>query len=230
VLALLYDIHGNLPALTAVLAHAREAGVQRFLLGGDYAMAGAQPAECVARLRELEAEWIRGNTERWVNDPRSAPDDPFLQRAIGYARDQIGEGPAAELAALPGVTSLDGVLFCHGSPRSDLETFMPDPVPGEEDLMDGRSDQVVVFGHSHLQFMRERDGRLLVNPGSVGMPLDGDRRAAYAVCKGDRDFELRRVEYDWHDYLEDVRARMGPALGDTLVTLERRLEQATLAG
>ena len=73
-LGLLYDVHGNLPALEAVLADAEGAGVERWLLGGDYALFGAWPAETVGALRELDAVWLRGNGERWTAEPDDAPE------------------------------------------------------------------------------------------------------------------------------------------------------------
>ncbi len=72
--ALLYDIHGNLPALEAVVKDARAAGATEFVLGGDYAMTGAWPVETVKALEKLDAGWIRGNTERWLEEPFDAPD------------------------------------------------------------------------------------------------------------------------------------------------------------
>src|SRR2546421_5375015 len=98
--AILYDVHGNLPALEAVLADAEAAGAERFVLGGDYALFGAWPAETVERLRELDAEWIRGNGERWTAHPNAAPDDEVVQGAIAYCREQLGDTVAGELAAL----------------------------------------------------------------------------------------------------------------------------------
>ena len=77
-LGLLYDFHGNPRALDAVLTDAGEAGVGRFLLGGDYALFGPEPRETVARLRDLDATWIRGNVDRWTAEPGDAPDDPLL--------------------------------------------------------------------------------------------------------------------------------------------------------
>lgn len=224
--ALLYDIHGNLHALDAVLAEARSAGAESYVLGGDYAFAGAWPKETIERLRELNAVWIRGNGERWVGKPGDAPDVTFIQRAIAYCRGQLGEQIADDLAALPEQAELDGVLFCHASPRSDLETFMPTPAETDEEMLAGVELPVLVFGHSHLQFRREAHDRLLVNPGSVGMPCDGDRRAAYALWSGDTDFELRRVEYDWAAYVRDVREQLTVTLGNTVETLVRRLERA----
>src|SRR5438309_1843136 len=81
--ALLYDVHGNLPALEAVLGDAREAGVSSFVLGGDYALFGAWPEEAVDALQQLpDATWIRGNVDRWTAAPADAPDNPVVQGAI----------------------------------------------------------------------------------------------------------------------------------------------------
>jgi diadenosine tetraphosphatase ApaH/serine/threonine PP2A family protein phosphatase len=225
-LALLYDVHGNLTALDAVIADARAAGVEGFVLGGDYAMVGAQPLETVSRLKELEAEWIRGNTERWVADKAEQPDDPFIAAVCNYARAQLGADEAERLNSLRETLRNRQTLFCHASPRSDMETFSPDPVPGEEELLAGAGEPMIVFGHSHLQFTRETAGRVLVNPGSVGLPLDGDPRAAYALWDGGRSFDLRRVEYDRDGYLDQVRTRMSPALGPHVDTVIRRIERA----
>jgi predicted phosphodiesterase len=224
--ALLYDIHANLPALEAVLADAEAAGVHSFVLGGDYAFAGAWPSETLAVLRELEALWIRGNGERWTAEIEAAPDLDLVRRAIAYCRRELGEELVSELGALPGLAGVDGVLFCHGSPRSDVETFAPEPQEGEEELLEGAEQPVIVFGHSHIQFSRQGADRLLVNPGSVGMPCDGDRRAAYALWSGEGEFELRRVEYDFAAYVGDLRSQLSDALGESVETLVRRIEQA----
>ena len=101
------------------------------------------------------------------------------------------------LYALPPQAELDGVLYVHGSPLSDVESFAPQPEPDEERMLDGVRDRLVVFGHSHQQFRRPGpDGTELLNPGSVGMPLDGDTRAAWAVRTDDGKFAFRRTEYD----------------------------------
>jgi diadenosine tetraphosphatase ApaH/serine/threonine PP2A family protein phosphatase len=85
----------------------------------------------------------------------------------------------------------------HGSPLSDVDSFPPEPSDDDERMLNGVHDQTVVFGHSHQQFIRPGpNGTTLVNPGSVGMPLDGDVRAAYALRHDDGGIELRRVEYD----------------------------------
>src|SRR5436190_3458755 len=152
VLALLYDIHGNLPALEAVLVNARGAGAERFLLGGDYALFGAWPAETVESLRELDAEWIRGNGERWTAVPDAAPEQ--VQGAIERCRELLGEELVRQLAALPETRSSDGVLYCHCSPRSDVESFLPQAAEDEAELLLGVEAERLVFGHTHLPFQR----------------------------------------------------------------------------
>jgi predicted phosphodiesterase len=225
--ALLYDIHGNLPALEAVIADAQAAGAQQFILGGDYALAGAWPQETVKRLDKLRGPRIRGNTDRWLEDPSDAPGDEMMHRAIEYCRKQLGGKWTEKLFHLPVQMEIDGACVCHASPRSDMLTFMPEATDGDRELLSNSKAEVVIFGHSHLQFAREAaGGHYLVNPGSVGLPFDGDRRAAYALWDGGREFELRRVQYDSDTYAAQVRDRMSAALGDTVETLVRRIQQA----
>jgi diadenosine tetraphosphatase ApaH/serine/threonine PP2A family protein phosphatase len=195
VLACLYDIHANLPALEAVLADAEATGASSYLLGGDYGAWGPRPLECVERLRALpNATWIRGNGERWLREP--PVDRPEVIATLsaspsGYGTDE------GWLFSLQTQVELSDVLFVHGSPLSDVESFPAEPSDDDERMLAGVRDRTVVFGHSHLQFRRPGPkGTTLVNPGSVGMPLDGDARAAYALLRDDREFEFRRVEYD----------------------------------
>jgi predicted phosphodiesterase len=224
VLVLLYDVHGNLPALEAVLADAEGAGAERYLLGGDYALFGAWPAETVERLRGLDATWIRGNVDRWTADPIDAPE--VVRGAIEICRELLGEEAVNELARLPEQLVVDGVRYCHASPRSDVDSFAADDPERDAELLDGASEERVVFGHTHFQFERRSSaGPVLLNPGSVGMPFDGDHRAAYALLRDYGDAELRRVEYDWEASARAVRERLGEA-GELPA---RRIEQARFA-
>ena len=193
-LGLLYDIHGNLPALEAVLAEVEDVGCDRFLLGGDYGTPSPWPEETLARLRELpNATWIRGNGERWLREPPL--DRPEVMEMYEDFRGNLSEETVDWLYGLPPQTELDGILYVHGSPLSDVESFAPEPQKGEERMLAGVTDRTIAFGHSHQQFRRPGpSGTDLVNPGSVGMPLDGDVRAAWATWDG--DFGFRRTEYD----------------------------------
>jgi predicted phosphodiesterase len=195
VLGLLYDIHGNLPALDAVLEDADREGVDTWLLGGDFAAFGPWPLETIERLRALsDSTWIRGNGERWLREPPT--DRPDVMEALAGVDSGLGT-EEGWLYSLQTGCELDGVLYVHGSPVSDVESFAPEPEEGEERMLLDVRDRTVVFGHSHHQFRRPGpNGTDLLNPGSVGMPLDGDVRAAWAVRRDDGEFELRRTEYD----------------------------------
>jgi predicted phosphodiesterase len=208
VLAALYDIHGNLPALEAVIADAEAAGADRYLLGGDYASLGAWPVETLERLRALPAAgWIRGNWERWQARPGDTPEIPFVRGALRWVREALGP-LADELGALPESLTLDGAFFCHASPASDMSSFLPASAVGDGELLAGVAERRVVFGHTHVQFRRvAASGIELVNPGSVGLPFDGDQRAAYALIDGD-GVELRRVAYDYERSAAAARERI----------------------
>lgn len=224
-LAVLYDIHANLPALEAVLADAEAAGADRHLLGGDYAGLGAWPNETLERLRLLpRAEWIRGNWERWMGSPSEAVDVPFVQSALAWVLGEVGEDDIARLAGLPETLSRDGTLYSHASPISDMRSFLPEPADDEEELMGAATERRLVFGHTHIQFARQgEDGVALVNAGSVGLPFDRDTRAAYALVTDDGEVELRRVAYDHVAVAAAIRERM-PGFGDDLAV---RVETAT---
>jgi diadenosine tetraphosphatase ApaH/serine/threonine PP2A family protein phosphatase len=223
VLALLYDVHGNLPALEAVLSDADAAGADRFVLGGDYAVFGAWPGETVARLRGLDASWIRGNVDRWAADPGDEEIPKPVRAAVARCGELLDSETIAELAALPEQLVLEGVRYCHASPLSDMRGFSPDPDESDADLLAGAAERRVVFGHTHLQFARKTDdGIELVNPGSVGIPLDGDRRAAYALVDDDGSIDMRRVAYDFQASADAVRERLGSS-GEIPA---RRIEQA----
>jgi predicted phosphodiesterase len=226
VLGVLYDVHGNLPALEAVLEDAVDAGAERWLLGGDYALFGGWPAETVARLRALErAVWIRGNGERWTADPDAAPDNEVVPGAVAAAREALGEDVVGDLAALPFDVELDdGALAVHASPVSDVRSFLPDPGDDEDELLEGVTTWRMIFGHTHLPFLRKAGTVELINPGSVGMPFDGDPRAAYALVAPDGRIEHRRIAYD-----HDASAAKVRSVGEPWAeVVARRIERARM--
>jgi predicted phosphodiesterase len=223
--ALLYDIHGNLAALEPVLAEAETAGAKSYLLGGDYASFGPWPRETAELLESLPAvARIRGNVERWLRDEPEVPESarPFVTAAIEAARESLGPELIERLYELPERAELDGILVCHGSPLSDIESFAPEPEPDEERMLDGEADRTILFGHSHQQFERPGpNGTLLVYPGSVGMPLDGDLRAAWAQYANAR-IGYRRTAYD----VERAAAQMR-SYGDWAKPMVRRIERGS---
>jgi len=193
VLAVLYDFHGNTAALDEVLREAVELGADRYLLGGDYGTPSPAPLEVLERLRTLgNATWIRGNGERWLREP---PDRPEVREAYVAFEGTIPEEEIEWLFNLPPQAELDGIVYVHGCPIADDESFPPEASVDDERLLGDEHDRTIVFGHSHQQFRRPGPRNTdLVNPGSVGMPLDGDVRAAWATWDG--EFTFRRTEYD----------------------------------
>ena len=224
-IALLYDVHGNLPALEAVLADARSRGATRHVIGGDIALFGPYPAETVGRLRELDdARWLRGNVDRWTATPEDAPDGEPVRGAIAATRPLLGDRVAAELGTLPESLDLgDGTCAWHASPKSDVLSFLPKPAPSDDELLEGVTHRRLIIGHTHLPFSRRHGDVELVNPGSVGMPLDGDRRAAYALLHEDGSIEHRRVEYDTGAAVAALRDEFE---GEWVELIAARLERA----
>jgi predicted phosphodiesterase len=202
--AALYDIHGNVPALDAVLADVEAAGVDLIVWGGDVA-AGPMPAETLARMRAAGGRCVSGNADRQMVEDFDAgrtpsDDDDEIVRTILSAVAQIDRADRDFLAAFEPTVSVevDGlgpVLFCHGSPRSDEERITrATPEERIAPMLEGVAERVVVCGHTHQQFdLRCGDHRVL-NAGSVGMPYEGTA-AAFWLLLGP-EVELRRTDYD----------------------------------
>jgi putative phosphoesterase len=192
--AALYDVHGNLPALDAVLA---EVDADVILVGGD-AVAGPWPAETLARLRGLEGDirFIRGNADREIAEqtPGLAPLHlmEFVRSRLSAEQiDFLGSLPLTESVVVDG---LGDVLFCHATPRNDEEIFTRiSPDDRWRAALDGVAADVVVCGHTHIQFDRRIDDIRLVNAGSVGMPYEREPGAYWALLGP--DVELRRTPY-----------------------------------
>jgi putative phosphoesterase len=188
--AALYDIHGNLPALDAVLA---EVDADVIVVGGDFA-AGPWPSETIARLRSLDGDvrFIRGNADRELvqQEPGLAP-----PQVMEFVRAKLSHDELDFLRSLPLTEHIGGVLFCHATPRNDEEVFTRDS-PDERwaATLAGVDADVVVCGHTHIQFDRRIGDVRLVNAGSVGMPYEEAPGAYWAVLDG-TDVEFRRTEY-----------------------------------
>ena len=188
--AVLSDIHGNLPALEAVLA---EVDADLIVVGGDVGP-GPLVSECLARLAPLEARYVMGNGDRELIEPDAGGDAP--EAFLAWCREGLTAADSERLAAFEPTVSLDGVLFCHGSPRSDTEIITA--ITPEERLapmFEGVDEHTIVIGHTHHQFDRVVLGKRLLNAGSVGMPYE-DEAAAYWLLVDDGEPSLRRTDYD----------------------------------
>jgi predicted phosphodiesterase len=194
--AVLSDIHGHLPALDAVLGEVDRAGVDRVVLTGDIA-AGPMPVQVLERLLGLgdRAVWIRGNGDRELVERSPDPPDPV----VPWAAAQLTDALRAHLASIPPMVTLDvdglgPTLFCHATPRDDTEVALVDSSLARwAEVLAGRTEQTVVLGHTHMPFARLASGKLVVNPGSVGMPYG--RTGAHWALLGP-GVELRRTTYD----------------------------------
>jgi diadenosine tetraphosphatase ApaH/serine/threonine PP2A family protein phosphatase len=138
-------------------------------------------------------------------------------RAVRRAAASIGADAVQELAALPESARVDDdTVAWHASFRSDMAGFAPEVQDGEVELLDPEATRIVV-GHTHLQFLREaKDGSTICNPGSVGVPLDGDARAAYGLLRDTGTIELRRVPYDNAAAAQALRDRFDGAWVDVV--------------
>lgn len=201
-IATLYDVHGNLRALDAVLAEIPEEAT--IVIGGDVVAGGPEPAETLERLRGLgaRARWLRGNADRelMLGEQGLAPPG-----ALDATRAALSDEQIAFLHGLPPTVQIGRVLFCHATPRNDVDIFT-ERTPEERlaPLFAGVDADVVVCGHTHTQFERTIAGVRVVNAGSVGMPYENEpgaywtllgpgvepRRTAYEPDTGDWPFEL----------------------------------------
>ena len=187
--AALYDIHGNLAALEAVLAEVPADAT--IVVGGDVCAGGEQPAETLARLRGLgdRVRWVRGNADRelFPGEEGLVP-EPLVEETRG----RLSEDEIAFLHELPEAQQIGDVLYCHASPRNDLDIFT-EHTPEERIafLFEGLDVPVVVCGHTHMQFERTVAGVRVINAGSVGMPYE-DEPGAYWLL----DLVHRRTPYE----------------------------------
>ena len=202
-LAALYDIHGNLPALEAVVEDIRRTGVDEILVGGDV-FPGPMATEALALLEGLTVptHFIKGNGDRVVLAAKAGTDISEVPAAyrdvIEWGAEGMDEDTARKVAAWQPslrlrITGVGNVFFCHATPRSDTEIFTrltkDDRLSGVFEHIDG----LAVCGHTHMQFNRTAGRTRVVNAGSVGMPFG--RPGAYWLLLGP-DIELRRTDYD----------------------------------
>ncbi len=187
--AALYDIHGNLAALEAVLTEVPDDAT--IVVGGDICAGGEEPSETLARLRGLgdRVRWVRGNADRELS-PGEAGLAP--QEVVEAARSGLSEEEIAFLHQLPSSVRIGEVLYCHASPRNDVDIFT-ERTPEERIafLFDGLEVTTVVCGHTHTQYERSVAGVRVVNAGSVGMPYE-EQPGAYWLL----DLVHRRTPYD----------------------------------
>ena len=211
--AVVSDVHGNLPALEAVLAQIEREDVDLIVSGGDVS-AGPMPVECVDTLRAFgdRVQWVRGNADR----PEAAPAQyaeltQWVTEALGEERRRfLVEAPVAVQVSVDG---LGPVVVCHGSPRSDEEILTKvSPEARVAAALTEVEEHVVVHGHTRIQYDRLIAGHRVVCAGSVGAPYQGREGAFWALLG--QDVELRRTEYDIDAAVKAIRATGYPGAED----------------
>jgi predicted phosphodiesterase len=220
--AALYDIHGNLPALEAVLSDVAQAHVDRIVVGGDV-LPGPMPRECLACLRALATpvDFIRGNGEAAVLTARAGGDLGTLpqqaREAVRWVADELQHVDVAHITSWPPAVRVDiagfaDALFCHATPRSDTEIFTAlTPASRLQPIFDAAGTALVVCGHTHIAFDRTIGEVRIVNAGSVGMPFD--EPGAYWALVGPT-LELRHTRYDLVAAAAVIRSTRYPQADD----------------
>jgi putative phosphoesterase len=184
-----------------VLADAEREDVETIVFGGDLTW-GPEPVEALSRIRSVEgALFVRGNCDR-------EPDE--------WERSQLSDGDLAFLEALPETLELDGVLYCHATPRSDLEIVTPATTDEElAEILEGVGRSVVVAGHTHMQQDRRVGEIRFVNAGSVGLPYEGELAAFWALLDGGEP-ALRKTPLDAEVVAEAFRRSAWPRADEFL--------------
>jgi putative phosphoesterase len=223
-LALISDIHGNACALDAVAADIQREGVEHLVCLGDVA-SGPQPRQCIARVRELGCPAVAGNADEELitGDLESLADQPDhdkLTDLVSWAADQLTEGDVATLRSYQPTVSFslgEVKLLCyHGSPRSNHEAVaMSTPEEALAKIFVATDAVLLVGGHTHVQMLRRWRDRLIINPGSIGLPfyLDSSGRehnpafAEWAMVTAERgrlSVDFRRTPFDLEQWRHEV--------------------------
>lgn len=216
--AVVSDVHGSLAALEAVVADLRLTGPDLVLQAGDAAVLGPRPVEVVDRLRELAWPALVGNTDQMLWEPAAQAEQDrraprlrsWLDVLFGvlgpWAAERLGDQRLAWLRSLPEERRTGGVRVVHASPGDLWRAPAPEATDAElAATYGGQEAAVTVYGHVHRPFVRELPGLVVANCGSVGLPWDGDPRAAYLLVDGGRP-SVRRVEYDMERARRDLAA------------------------
>ena len=222
-IAILADIHGNLPALEAVAADIDKHSPDQIWCAGDLGWLGPWAGECVSYVRSAGWPTVKGNTDVWLaGDPQTILEERERQKHIGIAAaHDIDEDDARWLVSLPvGHAGPASLLMVHGTPESPFKAPFPDDPLADFAPYEGQAS-LVVYGHVHVPFVKRLpDGTIVANPGAVGLPADGTA-ASYMLLDhngGDWTIRHRNVDYD-SDVVIEASRKMGGAAGERFTAL-----------
>jgi predicted phosphodiesterase len=199
-IAIVSDIHGNLPALRAVLDAAGRLGCDRFISLGDVTGYYAEPGKCIDLLIERGATQLLGNHDSYLVTGAGCPRSRIVNQLLQHQRRAVTPEQVRFLSTLKPRHDENGNSFVHGGWSDPLDQYLYE-VSGSSFPDAGER---FFSGHTHVQILATVDGKTYCNPGSVGQPRDGDPRAAFATLE-DRDIVLHRVEYDIDETVRAMR-------------------------
>lgn len=215
---LIADVHANLPALNAVLRDMP--AVDQLVCVGDVVGYNPMPTECVQLIRDRADIVVRGNHDGAIDRPKTMLGNPMARNGLEFAREQVSDDQAGWLQSLPRTATFHNgrYLVVHSHPEHSGEYVFPDEFSRLSEYCDGYRG--IVLGHTHIPHVEDAEDCLVINPGSVGQPRDGDSRASYAIFNTDSNkVEIRRVPYNidevyHHIVVNDLPTAAGERLFD----------------
>lgn len=215
-IAVLSDIHGNLNAFNAVLKDINDLGISQYIIAGDHISDCPQPNEVLEIVKSLNAYVIRGNREEYVLNYHKGMHDEWSKykqmASVVWTYNKLDECNIKYIDELPeqlsiSFTHMDDIRIVHGSPFDTREELFPNKHPEKlEKALNGINESVLICGHTHEQWSKEINNKLIVNPGSVGVHFNKNKFAEYAVLTWNYSqwtVSHRQVEYDFKELEEE---------------------------
>jgi len=222
-IAVISDIHSNYPALRAVLQEIGSEDIDKVICAGDLVGYYSMPEETIKTIQNRDITCVQGNHDKAVVSETPENFNISAKRATDWTRRQLSEDSLEFIRSLPTERNLRyddvSIYLTHGSPIDNLNQYIRKEDVSEWNLnrwFDEFPD-FVLFGHTHVPFVKEIEGTIIANPGSIGQPRDGDSRSSYAVINSDRkEIEFKRVDYNIEKIASHTRDRLPRKIADRL--------------
>lgn len=198
-IAFISDIHSNFEALSAVMIDIKKRNITKIFCAGDIVGYGANPNECINELIRNNVTLVQGNHDyNALTLSELYLFNDFAREALMWTNKQLTEQSKEFLSSLPKFFNKECFYLVHGSPKDPIHEYMYPFLPDLESQFLLINKNVLVTGHTHLPLIKKfKNNKILINPGSVGQPRDGDKRASYAIYDtSTNDAKIVRVEYD----------------------------------
>jgi predicted phosphodiesterase len=199
-IAIISDIHSNLEAFKAVLKEIKKLNIDKIYCCGDIVGYGAEPNKCIELVRKEKIISVKGNHDiGCVNLQDKELFNEWGKAAIEWSNKVLSQENKQFLFDLPNYLEAEGIYFVHGSPRDYLWEYVYPSCSGWDfrEFFKMIKKDILVMGHTHVPFIKQFEGRLAINPGSVGQPRDKDSKACFCIFDTtSKKAEIKRVEYD----------------------------------